>query len=744
MNRKSYCSVPASIVPVLILLTLAFLTSCSSSTPAPPVVAITASSGGGQSAVVGMAFTNPLVAKVTTGGTPTSGVTVTFRVPAAEPSGSFTGAVATATATTDLNGLATSPAFTAGTMAGTYNVTASGPGSPPNASFNLTNTAGAPTNLATNGGTPQNVVVSATAASLVANVTDSSGNPVHGVSVTFTAPTAGASGTFASTTTNTETDTTDASGNAIAADFVAGSAGGPYNVVTTSGTLAAVNFVLTNIVPGAQPLAAGNYVYSISGEDNHPTGGRPYFVAGVFTVNSSGAVTGGEQTFSDFANRADNIVGRTSSVVAGNNGNVLITLDTGDTSIGVKGLETFDASMITTSNGLLIEYDAWASGSGTLDLQTSTAAPSGGYAFFTGGLDAFGRPIVIGGVVNVDSVGGISGAGSVFDQNDGGTLSPDQLFAASTVTSPDALGRVVFTLKPKFQNSRVFWFMMVGYIVDANNIKWVEDGVDDNLEGTTGGVAVGQNGKNGTYNMSSLSGGSGVFGAAGQDGNGPLQMAGLLTFNADGSVSGNLSYNDLVALTPQGGHTLAAGATYTVDASGSGRVTIANVSDGVNTFTYQLYLADNGAPVISMDGTDQVSGLDYVQTGSGSFTEASFTGNYVLNENQHDTFSTFFGFPHDGIGSITADGTSAFTGSLDQNIDLVPTPGSAGGVTGTFTSDANGVFTGTISGINTVSPATVDNFTFYSIGASNGASAGVIGIETGTDQLTLATFALLQ
>ncbi len=751
MNRRSYWSIPALVVSILVFSTVAFLTGCSSSSRPAPVVAISATSGGSQSAQVDTAFTNPLTATVTKGGTPTSGVSVTFTAPASGASGTFatTTPGATDTEVTNASGVATSQVFTANSTAGAYTVTASAPGATATASFSLTNTAGAAANLTATGGTPQSVATGSTAASLVAQVTDGDGNGVAGVSVTFTAPATDPSGTFTSTGTNTETDTTDASGNATAADFVAGAVGGPYNVVATSGTLTAVNFVLTNTIAViVSPLPAGNYVYALAGEDNNPGGVSPYFVAGVFTVDASGAITGGEQSFSDdFFYFQDNIATATSSVGPGNNGNVLITLDTGDLNIGVAGVETLNASLVSTTNGLLTEYDAWASGSGTLDLQTSTAAPSGGYAFFNSGVDFSGFSIVIGGVVNVDSAGGISGTGSVFDQNDGGTLSADQLFAASTVTGPDALGQVVFTLNPQSPSTTVAEFEMVGYIVDADHIRWVENWNDDVLGANAGGTALGQNGKNGTYDMSSLSSSNGVFGSVGADINGPLQVAGLLTFNADGSISGNVSFNDFVAGTPQGGSTLIAGGTYTIDASGTGndggtgRATIANVTDGTFVYNYQLYLAHTGAVVISMDANDAVAGLGYPQ--NGTFTAASFSGNYALNEDQQDTISTIFGFEYDGIGTVTADGTSAFTGFLDQNIGLVPTNGTAGGVTGTFAANANGVFTGTISGISSNGNAS-DDFTFYLLGASSGASVGVIGIETDTDQLTLATFVLLQ
>ncbi|HKO58246.1 MAG TPA: DUF5689 domain-containing protein, partial [Thermoanaerobaculia bacterium] len=103
-------------------------------------------------------------------------------------------------------------------------------------------------------GTPQSTLVNtAFATQLQAKVTDSGNNGIEGVGVVFTAPGAGASGTFAggSTTANV---TTDASGIATAPVFTANSVSGTYNVTATINSLTA-SFSLTNLDPPSQPTA---------------------------------------------------------------------------------------------------------------------------------------------------------------------------------------------------------------------------------------------------------------------------------------------------------------------------------------------------------------------------------------------------------------------------------------------------------------------------------------------------------
>jgi hypothetical protein len=119
-----------------------FLTSCSSSvhsttTPPPPVIAITVKSGSGQSAAVSTAFANPLVATVTSNGSPASGLTVTFSAPGTGASCTL----ASSSVTTDSSGDASATCTANGNVGGPYTVTATASGATTPASFSLTNSA---------------------------------------------------------------------------------------------------------------------------------------------------------------------------------------------------------------------------------------------------------------------------------------------------------------------------------------------------------------------------------------------------------------------------------------------------------------------------------------------------------------------------------------------------------------------------------------------------------------------------
>jgi hypothetical protein len=235
---------------MVLAICLLALVGCSSVRPVvdtSPVIAVVAMSGTPQAHEVNGAFGSPLVAMVTNNGSPAAGVAVTFTAPTTGAGGTFANGKATATATTDASGLATTALFTANGTAGTYSVTALASGATTPASFTLTNTIGAPAAVQVPGGITQSAQINGTFPSFMVKVVDGGGNPVSNAVVTFTASTSssGASGTFASNGTNTETDTSAANGIATSSAFTANGTSGSYALNVAVGTVS-INITLTN------------------------------------------------------------------------------------------------------------------------------------------------------------------------------------------------------------------------------------------------------------------------------------------------------------------------------------------------------------------------------------------------------------------------------------------------------------------------------------------------------------------
>jgi uncharacterized repeat protein (TIGR01451 family) len=221
-------------------------------TPEPVVMTIQA--GSPQSTPVGYPFPTPLTVLVTDGwGTPRPGVVVTF-VP---PTSGASATVSPGIASTNASGIATLTTTANSTVGGPYNVAASVGDVTVN--FALTNTpvpTGPPASIAATAGTPQSAIVNQAFGTLMQVVVKNAGGaPLPGVSVTFTAPASGASGTF----TGSATVTTNGQGLATAPAFTANGVAGTYTVTAAAGTLSAT-FALTNTggTPAAMNIYAGN------------------------------------------------------------------------------------------------------------------------------------------------------------------------------------------------------------------------------------------------------------------------------------------------------------------------------------------------------------------------------------------------------------------------------------------------------------------------------------------------------
>jgi hypothetical protein len=125
------------------------------------------------------------------------------------------------------------------------------------ASATLTVTADPSTQITVVSGSDQTTTINTDFAQpLVAKVVDSSNHPISGVTVTFTAPTSGASSIFqaGTITSTTFVGSTDASGTVSTTTFIANPVAGSYTVsATVNGVASSANFSLTNL-PECDPL----------------------------------------------------------------------------------------------------------------------------------------------------------------------------------------------------------------------------------------------------------------------------------------------------------------------------------------------------------------------------------------------------------------------------------------------------------------------------------------------------------
>jgi len=178
---------------------------------------------------------------------PVPGVLVTFTAPASGATGTFANTTNTTQATTNASGIATATAFTANTKSGGYTVSATAPGLS-SAAFALTNNAGPPAHIsAPPGTTPQSTPVDTPfPVPLAVLLLDQYMNPVPGITVTFTAPTSGPSGTFANSMT-TILETSDGNGIASAKLTANNQVGGPYLASSGVAPFSQINYSLTNL-----------------------------------------------------------------------------------------------------------------------------------------------------------------------------------------------------------------------------------------------------------------------------------------------------------------------------------------------------------------------------------------------------------------------------------------------------------------------------------------------------------------
>lgn len=416
---------------------------------------------------------------------------------------------------------------------------------------------------------------------------------------------------------------------------------------------------LTTLTAATGPvLADGTYVIHLNGFD----GNGAYYLAGAFTVKG-GVISEGETDFTDPVVGSSDILQPASSSLAFAGSNIQAVLATADSNLGVGGVVTVRGTKLSATHVLISEFDPSATATGTIELQTDTAAPQGSYAFGLQGTDTNnGNPLVIGGILAFSGAA-LAPAGSVFDLNDGPTNSSlilrGEAFASGSVSAPDAFGRVIIDLVPS-ATSAIPEFKLAAYVVGPDTVYLIEDQADT-LNANLAGVALGQGSNAGSFTLAGVAGTSYAHGSHGVDvDNGALTLAGGFALNAGGTVGGRLAFVD--GVNHQGN---AISGTWSVEPNGRVSLDDVYLPSSNLTLSFQLYLDGNGNGIVmGVDSFQTTEGLAYAQTG------AQPTGGAMAVASQGVLGS---GNPWSAVGPLTL-AIGSFTGWTDYNNDGSPQP----------------------------------------------------------------------
>lgn len=405
------------------------------------------------------------------------------------------------------------------------------------------------------------------------------------------------------------------------------------------------NSVTPNSEGFTQSNLTGTYVFFSQGYDANA---YPLNLAGAFTANGTGGITGGTLDAVDQAvSIATNQPITSGSYTVQSDGRGQVTLNVSSLSA------TFILDFVLTSgpggagaistHGLVTEYDQNGSGSGTLDLQTAIAGQSsiaGPYAFAMAGSDSGGNSLASVGSFTLNSAGTITVGVADFSDSGlptlGSSLSGSALLSSGTSPGTASLSANGFgTLSFDF------------YPIDTTHFKVVETDNSAFLAGdvfTQTGASI-PSGPMAFTMSGGLSGTSGV-------GNG-----GVMTSDGTGNFTGGLEdFNNGVLQTqvPFSGTAASGGSV-------GGRV-IVNLTGFLPASQWVVYPSSGGLLMLESDTLNTTIGSAFAQTSGATL---STTQGYGLNLS---AFNSTDGYLENDIAEF-ATVNSAYAGVIDVSDD---------------------------------------------------------------------------
>jgi hypothetical protein len=413
---------------------------------------------------------------------------------------------------------------------------------------------------------------------------------------------------------------------AVSLTILAGCGSGPSSAGVPQG-----NFTNANL--------SGTYAFAFSGTN----GGGFFTMAGSFQANGNGAITSGTIDI--------NSPGTTAGVLTNLSltGTYIVHADgRGAAALNPSGFNTINLNfvLLSSQHGALIRFDGNATGSGSLDMQTSSAfnlaALAGTFAFNVSGVDGGAQnPESSAGALSVDASGNLL-ANGVQDTNDNGTLSTnDPLTAASAAMSSPGLsnGRGTLAIASAAHPTRNFVF----YVIDANHLRLIEVDSAPILAGDA------------FRQTSTAISGSFAFTVSGSSGGTPFAAGGI--FDTDGA--GNVLNSSVEDVNSGGTITTNVTISGAFTAVTNGRSTLSLNSGAAN---YAVYPSVSGLQFLRIDANPVASGTAFQQ--SGSFSNSTISGRYGANITGVIAPATEF----DAIYQFTANGNGALTGAQDVNL----------------------------------------------------------------------------
>ena len=391
-------------------------------------------------------------------------------------------------------------------------------------------------------------------------------------------------------------------------------------------------------------ILSGKYAFNFTGTAT--SSGAPIVLAGSFTADGAGNITTGVEDINQLGLHVATGTSITGTYSIGNDGRgtLNITLNGGST-------QTFKIAVENGNHGQLIRFDTGAAGSGTFDLQTTTAfnlsSLSGKYAFEWNGFDNGGNPFSGIGQVSFSS-GAATGAADI---NDGGNNS--QGTASGTFQAPDGNGHGTATLT---YSSPAIGTRTYAYdIISANRVVLIET--------DTSGATVGEADlQSATFTTSSLSGSYAFFLNGMSQGFG---MVGQLTADGQGNISSSDSVENNFGALASGSFPGTYVSSPTVGSvTVNGRFVMTATEPSLFADNFVVYLVSPTQAFIMETDSDQLTfGELLTQTGS-PYSSSSFNGNYGLNLSGVDGN----GVEADFVGQVDSGGSSTLTsGTLDIN-----------------------------------------------------------------------------